>query len=75
MDGWTDVEVDDWLRANGFGLIPEQHGGLGLTVTARDPGAAVDRAIETVDTYRSTCRHRHTVDFAQPDRSRLCSRN
>jgi hypothetical protein len=53
-DGWlTDVEVNDWLRANGFGLIPEQHGGIGLTVTARDPGAAVDRAIETVDTYRS----------------------
>jgi hypothetical protein len=52
--GWlTDVEVNAWLRSNGFDLIPEQHGGIRLGLTARDARAAVDQATDIIETYRS----------------------
>jgi hypothetical protein len=79
--GWlTDIEVNEWLRANNLNLIPEQHGGVRIVVTARDPQAAADQAAEVIDTYRSrlavgtrsstlqTTRHLHVSGLSRPFR-------
>jgi hypothetical protein len=52
--GWiADTDVNNWLRANNFPLVPEQHGGIIRRETARDPGAAVAIVTDVVETYRA----------------------
>jgi hypothetical protein len=48
---WVDAPaVSEWLRANGFGVSNiRQNGGVWFSVTACDPWAAVELALEAID--------------------------